>query len=247
MGRLNPLETTAKLVVVQSTKMTVIGTAFAYRNKNHYLTASHCIPRSEKFELVIVPTNFPALEGAAWVEKVDHHPTADLAVLTVRFQSELPIRPFVDIAIPRLGDDYVAFGFPAEAVLKGATRPTPRLFKGNYQRFFEHTSHMKYTYYAAELSAPCPDGLSGGPLFHRPSEGTVAGLITESLQVATVLDEEVKVTADGATERTEYRNVISYGVAVLLHPLAGWLAEMIPVRESVGSKLLSILSKGPLR
>src|SRR5436305_455579 len=81
-------------------------------------------------------------------------------LLTVGEESD-QITPFWGaVATHGLGEDFVAYGYPESIFGSDARQPTPRLFKGHYQRFLHYRSFMGYHYDAGELSIGVPAGLS---------------------------------------------------------------------------------------
>jgi hypothetical protein len=157
---------------------------------------------------------------------VDLHPSADLAVLSVLGPQ---VDPFPGVATKyAMGDEFFAFGFPADVFGPGSLRPTARLFRGYFQRYFEYASPLGYTYNAGEMSVPSPGGLSGGPVLRLADGPFVSGLAAENLKTYTVLEAEEEVATPAGTMRREYREVINYGVAVLLDSVYDWLKVHIP-------------------
>ena len=144
------------------------------------------------------------------VEAIDRHPEADLAVLRVDRDAAQGVEPFWRALPARFGEPFIAFGYPENVFGEDSGQPTARLFRGHYQRFFENHSRMGYRYEAGEMSIPSPRGLSGGPLFRVGAPMYALGLAAENFQSTTGLE------------------VISYGVAVMLAPLEGWLDERLP-------------------
>jgi hypothetical protein len=130
-----------------------------------------------------------------------------------------------------LGEQFHAFGYP-EDVAADKPGPTPRLFTGHFQRFFDYRSFAGFRYRAGELSLPAPAGLSGGPLFRPGAAVMVTGLVAENFESRTTLDSVEEVSREG--DRTTYSTVrvIAYGVAVMLDPLSGWLDEHVPAFDS---------------
>jgi hypothetical protein len=84
------------------------------------------------------------------------------------------------------------------------------------------------SYAAIELNIPCPGGLSGGPVFRSNALPIVTGLVTDNLESHTTLDAGEEERIPGRVKSTEMRRVITYGVALRLGSLAGWLDEHIP-------------------
>jgi hypothetical protein len=127
-----------------------------------------------------------------------------------------------------MGEDAYGFGFPENALVEDGPGPTARVFKGHVQRLFDYVGPTRYRYLAAELSFPCPRGLSGGPLF-TPQPG-VAGLVTESRQSYTAIGREEGVVSEKGEETITLveRDIIHYGVAVVLQDVSEWLSDLLP-------------------
>jgi hypothetical protein len=209
------------------------GTCFGFRHPDYYLTAAHCIADAGP-EDVLVSQSAPSSSPNALsvrlvgVSEIFRHDEADLAVLKVNADVAGAIAaPFPGhlVANHSLGEDFMAFGYPESVYGPDARRATARLFKGHYQRFFGHQSHLGYHYHAAELSVGCPAGLSGGPLFRPEAHSVVVAVASENIESATSADFEEESAGEVTTV---YRRVLTYGVAVLLEPLRSWLAETIP-------------------
>jgi hypothetical protein len=129
--------------------------------------------------------------------------------------------------VPRWGDDFLAIGFPAS--VEGSPpkpRPTPRLFKGHFQRIFEHESDFGFSYLAGELSMPAPHGLSGGPVFSL-QRGRVLGVVAENLETTNLRHSQETVEEDGSTTRVERLGVINYGICVMVQAIEAWAEEII--------------------
>lgn len=221
-----------------------LGTAFAFRDGSHFLTASHCVPDNLPTEVPPdsgVEVSLPSgVEGMAYVARVRsfvRHPTADLAVLTVEGDPpgvlESAADPFLSVGFvgKEVGEEFLSFGYPMSrepVPTFPGIGPTGRVFVGHYQRAFPYRECGR-EYEAAELSVPAPEGLSGAPVFNRerPSEvqAVVAGNREERIEQ--VREETISTAGDKHTLET-YR-IVSYGIAVLLDPLRGWLDEHVPV------------------
>jgi hypothetical protein len=130
-----------------------------------------------------------------------------------------------------LGEQFHAFGYP-EDVAADVPGPTPRLFTGHFQRFFDYHSFAGFRYPAGELSLPAPAGLSGGPLFRPGAPQMVTGLVAENFESRTTLESVEEVSGGGERTIHTTARVISYGVAVMLAPLGEWLTEHVPHFDS---------------
>ena len=228
MVQFDPIQATGLLLHVNQERQAFLGSCFAFREDRAFLTAAHCVTNLEPHE---VSAWFPG-EGSDPVELpirrmewIHRHSNADVAILKAAADSPR-VEPFWSaVSNYALGEDFMAFGYPENVFGEDARMPTARLFRGHYQRFFEHRSHMGYRYQAGELSITCPPGLSGGPLFRPGAPEIVTALATENFDSTTTLERVETKTEDDQSVEHRYMRVISYGVAVMLDPLSGWLDE----------------------
>jgi Trypsin-like peptidase domain len=221
-----------------------LGSCFAFRSQRAFLTAAHCVGDVKSSQLAVV--NVGENRKVIWrpVSNVERHPSADIAVIRTlpmtdaerevigerESSTEDRTEPFWrHVSNYGIGEDFHAFGFPENIFGDEQRAPTPRLFKGHFQRFMEYESrHLPYQYFAAEMSIPAPAGLSGGPLFRPGAPPMVTALVTENLQSTTFLDQIETIVSGNATHVTKYEQVISYGVALMLDRVADWLDDHAP-------------------
>jgi hypothetical protein len=210
-----------------------LGSCFSFRTRDRFITAAHCV---RGLDAAAIGVFAPKAEKTHIIDSMMIHPKADVAILRAR--ALLPrheIEPFVGlVSQSAVGDNFMAYGFPEDVFGPTARRPTPRLFKGHFQRYFPHESHLGYNYFAGEMSIGCPAGLSGGPVFADDSAEVyrVHGVVTENLRSTTVLDAIEEHASEGKTSRQVYREVINYGLCVMLGELGQWLDKHAPA-ESV--------------
>ncbi|HXC77593.1 MAG TPA: serine protease [Candidatus Acidoferrum sp.] len=225
------------LVLLRATdgREAIGGTCFLFRQDHVALTAAHCLPE----EAATIRMPFPrSSDGPRLVERVERHPQADLAAAFMETPPNdsgegYPERAFWhEVANWGLGEEFFAYGFPVEGPNPDIVgqAPVPRLFVGQYQRFFDYSSHAGYTYLAGEMSIPAPTGISGGPLFRAGAPQMVTGIATANVESYAVTDSLEEVDAGGNVSRIESRRVISYGLALMLSAVSGWLDEVIPDR-----------------
>ncbi len=220
-----------------------LGSSFAYMSSRVFLTAAHCVMAAGGSQIgVFVPEPRGLTITAA--DDVVVHPEADLAIVRVAdapppdplFQiTEHELGPFRgNLAAAAPGTDYVAYGFPEDVFDRSARLRSPtvvaRTFKGYFQRFLQHRSHLGYAYEAGELSTPCPAGLSGGLLYPADHPGLLFGMVTENLESYTTLEEIEERTKAGEVARIENRRVITYGIALMLEPVHTWIHEQLEER-----------------
>lgn len=177
---------------------------------------------------VLFPLNHPLVGHP--VREIARAPRADLAVLKVEdhVANTAPVQAFRDYSIQHeVGEDFVAFGYPESVFGVNDREPVPRAFRGYFQRFFMYQSFAGYVYIAAEMSIPSPAGLSGGPVW-RPHTSAVFGVVAENLRSTTTLEAVEEISRPDHTTRTEYQNVVNYGLVVMLHSLSHWLDDVLP-------------------
>jgi hypothetical protein len=226
MRNLNPFTNTG--VLIRRNDNAFLGSCFVFRYPESFLTAAHCVSELEPCEIcILLPGSGTSI--AFDVDSIKKHDQADIAALQVSNVSESHItwpqeRIFDD---REWGGDFIACGYPQEYSDLGP-RPTPRVFRGHFQRFLQHRSHLGYEYLAAELSIGCPGGLSGAPVFNPEFHGRLYGIVTENIRTTTELETVLEVERDGKTYRELYHNVINYGIALWLAAISGWLDEVIP-------------------
>ena len=212
-------------------KPTFLGTCFAFRSSRRFLTAAHCISGLDPKEIgIFVPETGNTLS----VVSEQQHPEADITVLSTADPLQHNLQPFVDhTSRHEIGEDFMAFGFPEDVFAVDRRQPVPRLFKGHFQRFFEHKSHLGFRYVAGELSVGCPGGLSGGPVY-RASDLVfrVDGVVTENLESTTVLETLEETETDGAVTRHSFARIINYGLCVMLFDLKEWLHNHAPAESA---------------
>ncbi len=131
-----------------------------------------------------------------------------------------------------LGEDFMAYGYPADVLGPEPDQPTERLFRGHYQRFMRYESLLGYSYLAAEMSIPSPTGLSGGPLFRPGAHPMLVAMATENLDSTTYLETVEIEERPGQRTEKRYERVIQYGVALILSDVSEWLDTLIPPRDS---------------
>ena len=87
---------------------------------------------------------------------------------------------------------------------------------------------MGYRYRAGELSFGAPGGLSGGPVVTVNDESSALGLVCENLSSTTYLSSIEEVQRDGSKYKEMTRNLIEYGVFVVLDKIDDWLDRVAP-------------------
>jgi hypothetical protein len=235
----NPLSSVAMIYLTDSEGVASYGgSAFLFRRDEIALTAAHCVPRG----VVSVGLHFPLIRSTHFpVVRIERHPTADLAALFIG-EVDLDGEGYPEYAYWNhldgnysMGEAFYAFGYPIEGPGQGdvAQEPTPRMFVGNYQRFFDYSLDGRSPYRAGEMSIPAPGGLSGGPVF-RPGTAPgvlVTGLVTTNSESYAITDSFEDIDQDGRRLRTESRRIISYGIALLLDQFDDWLNTVAPHRK----------------
>lgn len=110
------------------------------------------------------------------------------------------------------GEEVCSFGWPVDHTSFREVKETLRFFRGTMQRpfLFEQSGHR---YSAYELSFPCSPGLSGSPVFIPTDPLAVIGVVAANLRSHSVIEGEMEVRRGSETTKTEFREVINYGVA----------------------------------
>ena len=223
-----------------------LGTCFAFRQKDCFLTANHCVADVDglresdrstsaierrrqtipEAELFIV---HPYIKKILRVQEVIRHKTADIALVrSDPIESEDAHAFLICTSDYSLGTECAAYGFSKTIFGDAPDQPIARLFKCYFQRFMSYESlPLGYSYEAAELNIACPSGLSGGPVFRTDRKMVICGLVTENLTSATARN-PIEETQKGAVITKVYRTDINYGVCLLLADVKDWLNEHIP-------------------
>lgn len=132
------------------------------------------------------------------------------------------------------GTEFVAYGFPADAIAGVGLKPVARLLRGYIQRPMIHRSYLGYTYPAGEMNIAAPGGLSGGPIVTLASTdprwrsrdsmvGVAFGVVTENARTETS-DSSIEREEDGIV-RERVISTINYGVCAFLS--GEWVRETI--------------------
>jgi hypothetical protein len=208
-----------------------VGTCFALRHSNAFLAAAHWVSAGHEGLFVYAPAAPPLMPPYEAVD-VRLHPNADLAVVKLDDKAwPEGVDPFVEIArTPAFGTEFMAYGFPEDAPAPSAPNrgPIARAFRGYVQRTL-HYERAPYGYAAAEMSMPSPAGLSGGALFLASNFNQALGVAAENVQSTTYVGRFEETSEDGVVVRQIERDIVQYGIAILLDPLIRWVDEVIPV------------------
>lgn len=222
--------------------LTVGGSCFLFRSDHVVLTASHCVPQDVERPAVILPR----VRRTMQIGRIERHPSADVALLFEEgFDETLPLgapefAPVDGVGNVALGEDFIAYGYPIDGPATSGQivqRPTPRLFKGHYQRFMPYTTPRGYSYLAGELSITAPGGLSGSPLI-REGSWLPTGVVTGSAESYAIVDSIEEVDDNGHVYRQEARKVVTYGIALMLYDVVEWLNDCLPPRSGEHGWLL---------
>ncbi len=223
---MNPMANTG--ILLRKKDKAFLGSCFVFRYPTTLLTANHCVEgySADDLELALPYSN---TQKSFIIAEVVKHPEADIAVINAPQISENDItwpqtKIFNDYA---LGQEFFTCGYP-QSFSQEVPQPTPRVFKGHIQRFFNHKSHLGYSYLGAELSIGCPGGLSGAGVFNHKYHGRLFGLITENIKTTTELESVREVEENGTVFKENYHNIINYGVALWLPSISDWIDATIP-------------------
>jgi S1-C subfamily serine protease len=157
----NQLDAVGIVVAQVNDEWDAQGSCFLFRSDALALTAAHCVPEAlEPFAVQL-----PHLGTTLPVERIERHPTADIAMLFCTGEDTLteigvPTTAFLDgVGDWRVGEAFYAYGYPTEGPTEDSTQvPVPRLFTGNFQRFMPYVSPGGYRFLAGEMSIPAPGG-----------------------------------------------------------------------------------------
>lgn len=218
------------------------GTGAMYDRPYVILTAAHCVP-----DVADVRFAFRSpMEGfGRVVEQVIRHPTIDLAALVIAKDTKAhPNGVYNEISHTLVdGGDFIAFGYPAEEDTQ-----VPRLFKGHYQRHFDYQAPDGRTYLAAELSAPAPAGLSGGPVSNAYRPQVLDGIVTANHDSSLVIDSYEEEERNGTKSRGKITRVVSYGIAAMLvsADVQEWIHTVVALADTdapdIGASLSHLLA-----
>jgi len=131
-----PLNAAGLVFGVDGVTAYVLGTCAAYRSRDAWITAAHCVP--EGLEVRVKPAVVSGQEERRFAQPatVVRHKSADLAVLLLE-----PSAPsdYDDLAYKGVaeqlidGGDFMGVGFPVEGAQNA---PVSRMFKGHFMRYF---------------------------------------------------------------------------------------------------------------
>jgi hypothetical protein len=204
-----------------------LGTTFAFRHTDYFITASHCVGAQTPSDLAIAMPAFSGTEGLA-VKKLWKHPSADVAILNVSNGAKFGVEPFVLIdAATDYGESVAALGFPEESHPDDTLKPTVRYFRGSVQRLFDY-EHKPWRYAAYELSFGAPAGLSGGPVFPTRDNTIACGVVAANHSATTYLSSVAEVQEGSNYHSERIHTLIEYGIAVRLDQHLEWLNSIIP-------------------
>lgn len=221
---MNPLNAIGALMHHKNNKEHLVGTCFSFKSPRHFITAKHCLPEDMGSVTVVLPS----LQKSIVACGICTHDDADLAILYFDAENNdlTGIESFnLIVSNYGLGEEFLSYGFPEDMIGPNIGQPTPRLFRGYYQRFLEHRSHMGYSYPAGELNIACPGGLSGSPLFRPGAHTVLTGLVTENLEASTELWSEESELSDENKSTHHYHRMINYGVSLMLNKYITWIEE----------------------
>jgi Trypsin-like peptidase domain len=223
-----PLNAAGLVYGADATTAQVLGTCAAYRSRDAWITAAHCIP--DEGEVRVHPAVGPGQDERSYAQPatVVRHETIDLAILLLE---PSPPSDYDDLAYKGVagqlidGGDFMGVGFPVEGVQNA---PVPRMFKGHFMRYFAYEAPAGgYKYLAAEMSIPAPPGLSGGALSLPSEPEQVFAIVTTNVDSEVVLDRTEEVERDGTTYRDSIVRHISYGIAaMLIGQIGDWLDDV---------------------
>jgi hypothetical protein len=223
-----PLNAAGLVYSAEGATAHVLGTCAAYRSRDAWITAAHCVP--EGVDVRLQPAVGPGQSERSFTQPatVVRHPSIDLAVLLLE---PSPPSEYDDLAYKGVaeqlidGGDFLGVGFPVEGAQNA---PVPRMFKGHFMRYFAYQAPAGgYSYLAAEMSIAAPPGFSGGALALPGEPERIFGVVTTNVDSEVVLDRTEEVERDGTTYRDSIVRHISYGIAaMLIGQIGGWLDDV---------------------
>ena len=209
--------------------MGALGTCFPFLRPDLFLTAAHCVRHVPLADLEIQTLGLGS--ARATVTRVELHPEADLAALTIDLPSVHYINPLLlgQRAAFFWGAPVVAFRYSSDITYMGRPGnyvrmdgPTPRFFRGHVQRNGLHVSASGYKYQSLELSFAAPSGLSGGPVFRDGYEEAIA-LVCENIESSTYLRTITEVVDGQSHFKETVHSMVNYAIAVDLPSVRPWL------------------------
>jgi S1-C subfamily serine protease len=204
-----------------------LGTCFAYKRQDRFVTARHCVGRLDASELRVLlplPEQSPSL---IQVLSVTAHGPADACILVTQAVPPGLVTPFMGLSARRdWGEPVMALGYPEESTDEGLV-PTARLFSGTVQRYAMFDTKRGYRYNSGELSFGAPAGLSGGPVFPTREVGLVIGVVAENHDSTTYLRSVQEIQEHGTVYKEHQHEVIRYGIFVTLAEIAPWLEQAV--------------------
>jgi hypothetical protein len=230
MPDIDPVAATGLVFIASADRHVFAGTCAALFTFRTAITAAHCV---RGVDISALSIQFPRRNTSYRVASISEHPTADLAVIRADVREDFD--PQGDcfktiVETERLAEEFSAYGYPTEGptpIAAHTGEPTPRAFRGYYQRFLDHASHLGYAYPAVELNIAVPEGLSGGPLFKLGWGYPLVGLATENIEMSTAPFSYEEEHTPGEVKRVEGHRVIAYGIGMLLHQFEPWLRSEI--------------------
>ncbi len=206
-----------------------IGTCSAFGSPTTFVTAAHVVEGRVPNQIAVnhcghVVYPFSPVNGIIVDERLD------AALLDVVVEDARWIQPFVyALGAVAYGSEVGSTGWPVDLVAPDAGRETLRCFHGYIQRTFNYAPPGRKAYPAFELSFAAPPGLSGAPVFLAEEPRTLVGIVTDNFQTYSLIEETEEVRGSiGAAQRTEYRSVITYGVAVIAWHVWHVFEERLP-------------------
>lgn len=193
-----------------------IGSSSAFGSATTFVTAAHIVAGRRLDEIAVNHFGHSRHQFSPINEiVVDQH--LDAALLDVVVEEPRWILPFTHaLGAAWYGSEVASIGWPVDLLAPDADRETLRCFRGYIQRTFLYDPPGRGSYPAFELSFAAPPGLSGSPVFLVDEPTTLVGIVTANFSTHSLI-EATEETADTtrAIQRTEYRSVITYGIATI--------------------------------
>lgn len=193
-----------------------IGTCSAFGSATTFVTAAHVVSGRARKQVAVSHFGHSRYQFSP-VKNIAVEERLDAALLDVVVEEPRWIQPFTHaMGAAWYGSEVVSIGWPVDLLAPEADRETLRCFRGHVQRTFLYNPPGRGAYPAFELSFPAPPGLSGAPVFLVDEPRTLLGIVTANFSTYSLIDATEEVTeSTGGVRRTEYRSVITYGVATI--------------------------------
>jgi hypothetical protein len=189
---------------------------FSLRLPTTFVTAEHIVAGRKRDQIAVNHIGHSKHQFSP-VNEIVVEERLDAALLDVVVEEPRWIQPFTHaLGAAWYGSEVASIGWPVDLLSPDAGKETLRCFRGHIQRTFLYAPPSGESYSAFELSFAAPPGPSGAPVFLIDEPKTLVGIVTANFRTHSLTEatEEIADTT-GTMQRTEYRSVITYGVATI--------------------------------